>query len=555
MSKALSTNVAHWVLLDLLAELSQGADATTYRAWADDLATAIDRELWLDDDSGWSTFKTTELDPAPVHHLDLLGASLAATQLGGAHAATAVAAYPRSPVGPPVQWPQLPDAPIYHNRAIWPFVTAYSLRASAKTDHAAYVTHDALGMARSAALNLSNMENFEWLTGATWVDDGPRSGPVVNSRRQLWSVAGYLSMVVDTLFGMDASADGLRFRPYLPGELRDTLLVGSDTLTLHGFPYRGRLIDVVLRLPAPGRGFDGAMVLSSAKLNGVDLGDGRISASHLVDGTNKLVLTLTSGAGTPSAPTVVLPTAARSAWEAPIEPNITGLTLDNGHVQVQLDAPPTGATLTIYRDGERVVDGLSARSWTDPFPNASSSPCYAAEAVWPSTGLRSHHSRAVCWWGEAYERVDSISVDGFRATGGVYANDHGRPHWAQWGAPGDTIRANYSVPNTGRYLISVVYGNGAGPVSTGITGGHKRLSVDGVDVGPVLMPHLGSWEVWGESSFVPVDLPGGRFVELALSDGQNMSYLQHFERYTGGLGGRSGEFNRVNVAELNVLAL
>ena len=33
----------------------------------------------------------------------------------------------------------------------------------------------------------------------------------------------------------------------------------------------------------------------------------------------------------------------------------------------------------------------------------------------------------------------------------------------------------------------------------------------------------------------------------------NMSSLAHFEAYTGGLGGRDGAFNRVNIAELKVL--
>ena len=34
----------------------------------------------------------------------------------------------------------------------------------------------------------------------------------------------------------------------------------------------------------------------------------------------------------------------------------------------------------------------------------------------------------------------------------------------------------------------------------------------------------------------------------------NMSSFAHFELFTGGLGGRSGVFNRVNIAELRVLA-
>ena len=34
----------------------------------------------------------------------------------------------------------------------------------------------------------------------------------------------------------------------------------------------------------------------------------------------------------------------------------------------------------------------------------------------------------------------------------------------------------------------------------------------------------------------------------------NMSSFAHFQRYTGGLGGGAGVFNRVNIAEVKVLA-
>ncbi len=34
----------------------------------------------------------------------------------------------------------------------------------------------------------------------------------------------------------------------------------------------------------------------------------------------------------------------------------------------------------------------------------------------------------------------------------------------------------------------------------------------------------------------------------------NMSVFDHFSRYTGGTGGRSGAFNRVNIAALKVLS-
>ena len=55
---------------------------------------------------------------------------------------------------------------------------------------------------RGAALAGSNMENYELVTQAVHVEDGALSGPVVNSPRQLWSVAAYLDMVIEGVFGV-----------------------------------------------------------------------------------------------------------------------------------------------------------------------------------------------------------------------------------------------------------------------------------------------------------------------------------------------------------------
>ena len=118
-------------------------------------------------------------------------------------------------------WPQQPGIPIYHNRAIWPFVSAYALRAARRVDAPARIAHELRSLLRGAALSGSNMENFELTTQAVHFDDTAPdgrslSGPVVNSRRQLWSVAGYAAMVLEGVYGLEA--DG-RVAPKLPAEL------------------------------------------------------------------------------------------------------------------------------------------------------------------------------------------------------------------------------------------------------------------------------------------------------------------------------------------------
>jgi glycogen debranching enzyme len=111
--------------------------------------------------------------------------------------------------GPPVIFPELAGIPIYHNRALWPFVTAYALRAARVGNDAEFAAESARSLIRGAALSLSNMENFEFLTQQIHFDDGLLSGPVINSPRQLWSVAGYLNMVLESFWGLQPSVDRL----------------------------------------------------------------------------------------------------------------------------------------------------------------------------------------------------------------------------------------------------------------------------------------------------------------------------------------------------------
>src|SRR5690348_16665720 len=82
---------------------------------------------------------------------------------------------------------------------------------------------------RGAALAGSNMENYELATQATHVDEGKLSGPVVDSKRQLWSVAGYLDTITEGVFGLEA--DG-RVEPKLPASLLPMLFGKRDAITL-----------------------------------------------------------------------------------------------------------------------------------------------------------------------------------------------------------------------------------------------------------------------------------------------------------------------------------
>ncbi|MDH0187418.1 Six-hairpin glycosidase-like protein [Stenotrophomonas sp. GD03993] len=233
-SYALSTNVLHYQALRLAERLAGqrgDARAANYKAWADALAQQIDARFWREDIGQYMSYIGEAAHPVPYAKVDLLGLSLGilADVLPPERARRALAAYPIGPAGSPVVWPQEAQQPIYHNRAIWPFVSAYSLRAARQLDDAPRIAAEIRSLMQGAALAGSNMENYELVSQAVHVDEGALSGPVVNSERQLWSVAGYLSMVIEGVFGVQ---DDGRVQPKLPAVLVPELFGTHPRITL-----------------------------------------------------------------------------------------------------------------------------------------------------------------------------------------------------------------------------------------------------------------------------------------------------------------------------------
>ena len=569
MSKALSTNLLHYRALRIAAELADevGDDATRDRfaGWADALRTSIRERFWLEDEGLFSTFITTGLDVAPVRRFDLLSSSFAVLfdVADEDQASRILSSYPHYGPGAPVAWPQLQNIPIYHNRGEWPFVTAYWLRAAAKAGNGTLAEKMMRALIRGAAVNLSNMENFEAASGAPWVEDGPTSGPVVNSQRQLWSVAAYVSMVRHTLFGLQAEADGLHVRPFVPAGLRDSLFAGTSEIVLNDFRYRGRSIRVVLELPdEPGTGV--------LEVEEIYLGDTLVDGDRLegLEDGDCVYVRLGAGKGDAGSSTQTTDANWRDVF-GPRTPQITSVGAAGGQVTLGLSTPEAAdVTWRIYRDGAIVADDLpgSTTSWVDTDFDASSTqtPCYVAELTFTASGNHSQHSQPACWWGEGAGRVSEIEASSMINEGGVGTTNHGRFHYEGWGDEGHTLTvASFTTTQTGPHLFQVGYGNGAGAVSTGITCAVKRLLVeevasgDEVAGGLLVMPHLGDWSLWSLSNFVQAELTAGvayRVVIRGDDQAVNMSAFAHFEAYTGGLGGADGAFNRVNISDLRVLA-
>ncbi|MFZ6775111.1 esterase, partial [Undibacterium sp. SXout7W] len=113
--------------------------------------------------------------------------------------------------------------------------------------------------------------------------------------------------------------------------------------------------------------------------------------------------------------------------------------------------------------------------------------CYAVEAMYVSSGNRSHHSAPQCLDGGV-----EIAATNARVQSSVAAAD-GRI--AGWGAPADTLAVrDIQVKRDGSYALQLKYRNTAHQVNLGISGGVKWMTLrDGsggiAAQGVVQLPH------------------------------------------------------------------
>ncbi|WP_013334596.1 amylo-alpha-1,6-glucosidase [Gloeothece verrucosa] len=593
MSKCLSTNLLHLHILEfgsaLALETGEVNLSNQYQDWAKELREAIQNHLYLKDSKLYSTFITTFLDNGPSHQFDLLGLTLAillevATQ---EQTKDIIAHYPLLPNGISVIWPQQQYTPIYHNRAIWPFVTAYWIKAARKAGNATAVNHGIKSLMEGVIRYRSNRENFELVSGDIWVDEGETSGPVVNSQAQLWSIAGYLSMVNDIIFGLETTDYGIRFLPYITCEMRKEVFSETQFLTLNDFPYQGKIITVTVKLPDSDNQVQGAYKISNITLNDQAISSEDFIKSDRLESDNRIVIELSEDleltiSKNQNSITLITDTGEWRNLFAPKYPIIKSIDLVSGKIQITFSSNGENAeniAFNIYRDGKLVKGELpgSTLSWVDPETNQSSpSYCYTVESYYYHDGLAiknySQKSRPVCYWGsndsriQVFEATQDLNYPGSDQDRVKKSQNHGYSHYENWGQAEDTLILEAFKPKvTGFHLLQVAAANGSGPWNTGVTCGVKYIQVFDqantcIGSGYLIMPQTSSWENLRDSSFVRVNLDVDKIYKIVIGENENafnMSKFKHFDSYTGnnGTGGTKGLYNYVNIAALKVLAL
>ena len=395
-SYALSTNVLHYRALRLgerMARERNDARANAYAAQADALAVAIERRFWREDRGLYMSYIGTAAHAVPFEAYDLLGLSLLVDSgiVPVDRARRALVNYPWLDTGSPVIWPQQPGIAIYHNRAIWPFVSAYSLRAARRLDDAERIPHEIRSLMRGAALAGSNMENFELVTQAVHVDEGPLSGPVVNSPRQLWSVAGYLGMVIEGVFGVESDGS---VAPKIPVSLVAMLFADRESIRLE-LPKR----TIVLHRP---KRMEGDLLIAGTRRN-----EGDATHVHLV-------------------PAPLTPRLQRGGLDAaafaPESPEAPALQSDSQSWRITIPAHHR-----LYVDGKLHTEA-TARPSTMILPRRDARQCASLTRV--ERGIESLHSPARCVGNEvtvegAWPRAWRVPASGRYSLSVDFTNTHG----------------------------------------------------------------------------------------------------------------------------------
>ncbi len=469
--------------------------------------------------------------------------------------------YPVGPHGPPVVWPQERTVPIYHNQAIWPFVTAYWLKAARQAHCPRAVDEGIQSLMHGAAFNLSNMENFDFVTGRPEVKGGVLSGPVINSRRQLWSVAGYLSMVQDVVFGLETSWEGIRFRPFITARLRNETFASSQLIELRDYAYRGTRNRVRVHLPPANPQAHGTCDIQNMELNGMPLGEGFVAAESLQSANAWDVYLRAPGTSQDGPSPRRVEVSSERALFGPMPPDWDeaqqpAVTLSNGRPVLHYRHDDvSNVVFNIYCNGRLCAKGVRQTEWVDAASADFNDRVnyYAVGAVDPQTGNSSHLTPSRRYEADDCQQV--IQAKDMQNRGGTLVADN---HFESWGQPGHELAVrSFRVKRSGSYLLRAKFSNGSGPVNTGITCAVKKLEIQkagsdqGIAAGYLVMPQSGDWNRWDMSSPVHADLAAGQEYRIRICEDEysrNMSYLQHNECYTALPGGGRGTYNCVNIS-------
>lgn len=481
-SECLGTNAVHYqanvVLSEMAILLNEKAVAEKHKLVAEKIKAGINNYLWMPEKGYYAQYLYGRNYKILSPRAEALGEALCVL-FGIADAAKAKQIIARTPVtafGIPCIYPQIPNIPPYHNNAVWPFVQSYWLLAAATVKNDQSVMESIAAIYRSAAIFLTNKENFV-------AGNGDFNGTQINSSVMLWSLSGNLSLVYKLLFGIRFERDRLLFQPYVPKALQ-----GKRTLS--NFAYR----DVVLDIEMEGYGSR----IISFELDGKQTSSFSIPASMTGKHKIKIVLDRKQGSFITNQQPVVFSTQEpvvkyenqQLKWAA-AEQAVAYKILKNG--KLLQTSTKTNLTVVPGKYAEYQVIAIG-RNKTESF---ASEPVQIVKDKFVSI-----------YQAETVADKSNLPYKGFDAEGFVETSN----------TMNKVIKFRIQADVDGFYALDFRYANGNGPTNTENKCAIRTLMVDGKPVNSIVFPQRGTgeWSNWGYSNSLQVKMAKGEHV-LTLS--------------------------------------
>jgi len=457
-SHALSTNIIFKRALEIGVALAED-DQDMVRSWPqliNRLDQSIFKHFWSGALNAPASYIMTTPSWIPAPHRDILGESLGILYLRSFadHDSLLVATYPRTSYGTPVISHQLPHAPPYHNKAIWPFVETYGLLAAKQAGNDNAYAHGFNSLIRSAALFLSHRENFEYKSGRP-------DETQINSDRQLWSVAGWLGAIYKGLLGITINYDfdrqgfDLQLEPNNPFTWDRFSLTD---LTLHNTPI-----------------------------------------SILINGSGATIqsMTINGNAHDPGNPIPLLGEALDIVVDLMTTPRSAEPTLELADYLL-----PETPEVQWSND---TLSWASAADWNILELNGRFLDTLRQPVVIISDSLNGFFSlRSI----DAAGQESMPTKPHYLGPSATLMLNPKEPYYIELGQENSFLDMNFSVPSTGNYLVRFIYSNGSGPINTGNTCGLAKLVINDWWLEQMIsFPHTGSWDKlsttsWAKASFI-----------------------------------------------------
>lgn len=490
MSQCLSTNAifyrANVIAARMATLLGDKNFIPVYQARADKIKAGINQHLWLEDKGYYGQYLYGREFPIVSPRSETLGEALCII-FGIADEARArriVSSVALTPWGTPCFNPQIPNIYPYHNNAIWPFVEAYWMWASAKAGNQQAVVHSMASIYRTASIFATNQQNVDATLGGL--------NTAKNSRGSILSAVGNLSVAHKILIGVDFVEQGLAVRPFVPKDW-----TGQKRLTMR---YRKALLEIVVE----GYGDKIAGFYVDGKRQKEPIVSGSITGKHKVrvvmaDGFNYQEAAKFGPVTTSleTVPQVYFEGRNMLAWH-PVMGAVHYKILRNGQLLTTRDEQLNGNRLAIGKASTYTEYQVIAVD-KDGNESFASEPlaAYDGNEMWLDMvkfGQASHSSE----------------VRGYTGTGAVEVS----------ATANQKITIPLRIESDGIYRIDFRYANGSESPSASDQCAARTLWLTDADrqicIGQVVMPQRGKdlWDAWGMSNGLDVYLPAGEHTLL-----------------------------------------